>query len=163
MQRPPLSRRSFLRGALATLAAPAVVGCASLNAYRSEPTVARSRYATIENYGTAPVDPAEVDGLLEEVARVMKVELRPSTPRARIVVTTPTRIASLYEASGAGFPGHSRAAGLYFPGASLLLVPQVDRQVLGHELAHYLTDHYLKQVPRRDWEAVAHDVERRLA
>ena len=59
-------------------------------------------------------------------------------------------------------PFGADAEGLYFPGASLVLVSSYDRTILGHELAHYLTDHYLKQTPRDKWEAVAHMVERKL-
>ena len=59
-------------------------------------------------------------------------------------------------------PFGADAEGLHFPGASLLLISSYDRTILGHELAHYLTDHYLKQTPRDKWEAVARMVERKL-
>jgi hypothetical protein len=159
----PISRRAFLAGALAAAAAPAVTGCASLNAYRDRPELAQSRYATIENFSSEPADPAAIDALVEEVARVLGVTLDPARRRVRIVVTTPTRIARLYGSGAAAFPGHSQAVGLYFPGASVLLVPSFERTVLAHELAHYVTDHYLKHVPRGQWERIAHQVERRLA
>jgi hypothetical protein len=48
---------------------------------------------------------------------------------------------------------------LYFPRASLVAIPHYSRRVLGHELAHYLTDHYLKSTPRRSWERIARMVE----
>lgn len=142
------------------LALPLLVGCASLNAYRPEAELLHGRHATIENFGTARIHPAEVDQLLREVAALLAVTLDPAVPPVRIIVTTPDRIARMH---GAGtVAGHPHAAGLYYPGANLVLVPYFDRALLGHELAHYLTEHYLK-APRAEWEPIAHTVERRLA
>ena len=50
----------------------------------------------------------------------------------------------------------------YFPGANLVLVPRFDRPLLGHELAHYVTDHYLRDAPRSKWEWIASRVEHQL-
>jgi len=89
------------------------------------------------------------------------VELDPAVPKPRIVVTSPGRIDRLYSSSSVAFSGHARVAALYFPGANLVLIPYFDRTILGHELAHYITDHYLK-TPRPEWEEIAHIVEWKL-
>jgi len=44
-------------------------------------------------------------------------------------------------------------------GSNFVAIPYYSRQILGHELAHYLTDHYLKSTPRRNWERIALMVE----
>lgn len=158
------SRRPRLRAAAGTLAlvlVPLLAGCASLNAYRRDADLLQGRFTTIENYGTEAVDPAQVDHLLLEVAEILGVTLDPAVPRPRIVVTSPGRIARLYSSASATFPGHPRAVALYFPRASLILVPYFDRTLLGHELAHYLTEHYL-EAPRSRWEKIARDVEWKL-
>jgi hypothetical protein len=36
------------------------------------------------------------------------------------------------------------------------------RTILGHDLAHCLTGHYLNSAPRKDWERIAYMVEDRL-
>jgi hypothetical protein len=151
------------RRVLATLAllTPLLAGCAGLHAYRPEPTFSRSDLALIENYGRAPVDPRVVDGLLREVAELLKIRLDPAVPPPRIIVTNPGQIARLYDGGAAPSARFLRAAALYFPGRRWILVPSIDRELLGHELAHYLTDHYL-DVPRSEWEPIAHGVERRL-
>lgn len=155
-------RLSRILGVLAAAAlVPLATGCAGVS-YRAEPTTSATRYATIENFSDEPIAPEQVDGLLEEVAGILKVALDPSKPKVRILVVSPTRIADLYRSVAATAVHGARAAALYFPGASLILVPHYDRMLLGHELAHYLTDHYLKSVPRRDWEKIAHHVEDRL-
>jgi hypothetical protein len=41
----------------------------------------------------------------------------------------------------------------------VVAIPYYSRTVLGHELAHYITDHYLKSTPRRSWERIAVMVE----
>ena len=148
-------------GALALCAAPVLVGCASVS-YRTEPLVSHSRFTTIENFSTDAITPEQVDGLLAEVAQILKVRLDPTKPKARVIVTTPGRIADLYRATSVVAAHGANAEGLYFPGASLVLVPYFYRTILGHELAHYLTDHYLKQTPRDDWERIAALVERKL-
>jgi hypothetical protein len=133
-----------------------------MNAYRPDAVVTQSRFATIEDYGTQPVGPDQVDELLQDVAYLLRVRLDPSAPKVRIMVTTPDKIADLYRAGAAAFQRESYAMSLYFPGASLVLVPYFDRELLGHELAHYLTDHYLKQAKRSDWEAIAEGVEDKI-
>jgi hypothetical protein len=56
--------------------------------------------------------------------------------------------------------GHGTdARALYFAGANLVVIPYYSRTILGHELAHYLTDQYLKATPRRNWERIAQMVE----
>ena len=40
-----------------------------------------------------------------------------------------------------------------------MAISHYSRTVLGHELTHYLTDHYLKSTPRRNWERIALMVE----
>ncbi len=146
---------------LLLLALPVLAGCGSLNAYRSESVLLQSRLTTIENYSTSEIDPSEVDRLLLQVAHILGVQLDPAVPRPRIVVTSPDRIDRLYSSTSVAFPGHARAAALYFPGANLVMIPYFDRTILGHELAHYITDHYLK-VPRHQWEEIAHTVEWKL-
>ncbi len=154
-------RSLSLTGLLSLLALPLLAGCGSLNAYRSESVLLRSRFTIIENYGTTETDPREVDRLLLQVAEILGVQLNPTVPKPRIVVTNPNRITSLYGSTSVAFPGHRRVAALYFPGASLIMIPYFDRTILGHELAHYVTDHYLK-VPRAEWEEIAHAVEWKL-
>lgn len=154
---------SILRplAALALGSIPFLTGCATVN-YRTEPVVAQSQYANIENFSEEQISPEQIDGLLAEVAQILSVSLDPAKPKARIIVTTPSRIAELYRATTVVVPHGADAAGLYFPGASLVMVSSFDRTILGHELAHYLTDHYLKQTPKDRWEHIAEMVERKL-
>lgn len=151
------------RLAVLTLPLFLIIGCASVQTYRSDAVVVRSEFAVIENYGTTAVVPEQVDGLLREVAGILGVELDAAKPKVRILVTTPERIAALYRASAVVATHGADAEGLYFPGASLVLVPHFDRTLLGHELAHYITDHYLKNAARQDWEKIAYRVERKLS
>jgi hypothetical protein len=160
-----LGRRSVLAGALGALALSTLVGCASIDTYRDHSVRLQSRFSTIESFGVEPIDPAAVDELLLDVAHLLGVELDPAKPKVRILVTRPSRIASLYDgqAAAAALPGHAQAIGLYFPQASLVLVPRFDRALLGHELAHYVTHHYLPDAPRSKWEWIASRVENRIA
>jgi hypothetical protein len=135
-----------------------VVGCAGAE-YRERSTLVHARYATIENFGDETLAAEQVDGLLEEVAEILQVELRSGVPKVRILVTSPSRISELYARVVKVAPHGSNARALYVPGANLLMVPYYDRGLLGHELAHYLTDHYLKSTPRGDWERLAYMVE----
>lgn len=146
----------------ALLILPVLAGCASLNAYRAEPIMLQSLFTSIENYGPGEIRAEEVDRLFLEVADLLSVRLRANVPRPRIAVTNPDRIASLYDGVAAGVPGYSRAVALYFPSPCLIIIPYFDRILLGHELAHYFTDHYLN-TPRAQWEDIAHDVESKLA
>lgn len=146
---------------LLLLGLPLVTGCASLNAYRAESVILQGRFTTVENYATTAIDVEAVDALLLEVADILGVQLNPAVPRPRVVVTTPDQIARLYSHVAIGASGHLQAVALYFPGSSLVLIPYFDRSLLGHELAHYLTDHYLR-APRSEWESIAHTVEWQL-
>ncbi len=148
-------------GLLLLLGFPILAGCASLNAYRAESVLIHSRFTTIENYANSWIDSEQVDQLLLQVAEILGVRLDPAVLKPRIVVTDPERIARFYTTESAAFPGHVRAAALYFPGTSLILIPYFDRTYLGHELAHYFSDHYLK-APRAEWEDIAHSVEWKL-
>jgi hypothetical protein len=135
-----------------------VVGCAGVT-YRDRSSLVYTRYATVENFGDAPITAEQVDGLLEEVAGILDVTLSPAAPKVRILVTSPGHIRDLYRqvVNVASHGSHARA--LYIPGASLVLIPYYERSLLGHELAHYLTDHYLKSTPRSEWERLAYRVE----
>jgi len=133
----------------------------SVHAYRTESILLHGRFAIIESYATSPINPEEVDELLVQVAHILGVRVDPIARKPRIVVTTPDRIGRLHGAGAAGFPGHGHAAALYFPRANLILIPYFDRTLLGHELAHYVSDLYLK-IPRAQWEEIAHWVERQL-
>ncbi len=139
-----------------------LAGCAGLNAYGPTAEVTQSRYTTIVNYSTERVDADRVDALLVEVAELLQVQLDPATPPPRIVVTTPDRIARLYEPGGTRFSGGLQALALYFPGRRLVMIPYFDRILLGHELAHYLTEQYVA-APLPEWEPIADRVEWRLA
>jgi hypothetical protein len=141
-----------------------LAGCASLDTYRDHSVRLQSRFSTIESFGVEPIDPQAVDELLLDVAHLLGVELDPAKPKVRILVTRPSRIAALYggQAAAAVTPGHVEAVGLYFPQASLVLVPRFDRALLGHELAHYVTHHYLPDTPRSRWEWIAGRVENRI-
>jgi hypothetical protein len=150
---------------------PAMVGCAARNTYRLDaaPVVMDSRFATIHNFGTAEIDPANVDALVKEVADILGVTLQDSVRRVRIVVTAPDQIMGLALTINSTPSGNVSAMGsgryveaLYLPKASVALIPYFDRSILGHELAHYVTDHYLKHAPLTEWEAIADRVERKL-
>ena len=85
--------------------------------------------------------------------------LLPSTPKVRIMVMSSARIADLYRQIVTVAPHGADARALYLPGANVVAISHYSRTVLGHELAHYLTDHYLKSTPRRNWERIALMVE----
>jgi Zn-dependent protease with chaperone function len=149
-------RRCFL-----VLLLPLLLGCAGVS-YRDRAALSHTRYATVENFGDEVITAEQVDGLLEEVAQILGVALQPGKPKVRIIVTPPSRIADLNRRAAA-FPRHGAdAVALYFPGANLIAIPYYDRAILGHELAHFLTDQYLRETPRRHWERLAHMVEDRL-
>jgi hypothetical protein len=139
-----------------------VVGCASLHAYRPEAQVTQSRYATIENYSTSPVDPDRVDAVLAEVAAILGVQLDSAVPQPRIVVTTPDRIARAYERAEPASVWVPQARALYFPGTRVVMIPYFERSLLGYVLAPYVTEHYLT-APRAEWERIARSVEWKLA
>lgn len=140
---------------------PLIVGCAGVT-YRDHATASQTRYASVENFGDEVITAEQIDGLLEEVADILKVTLEPGKPKVRIIVTSPGRIADLYRRVATVVPHGSDAIALYVPGPSLVMISSYDRIILGHELAHYLTDHYLKSTPRRNWERIAHMVEDKL-
>jgi hypothetical protein len=139
---------------------PVVLGCAdgSLN-YRDRSTVTQTSYATIENFCDEEITADQVDGLLEEVADILHVTLDPKVPKVRVMVLPSSRISELYRQVMTVAPHGADARALYWPGANLVTIPYFSRILLGHELAHYLTDQYLKSTPRRDWEHIAMMVE----
>ena len=155
----------------ALLILPALIGCATRNTYRLnlEPVVTQSEFALIQNFGTAEIDPSKVDELLLEIAEMLGVTLDHSVRKVRIVVTAPENITGLALAinstpSGkvsAMSPGRYVEA-LYLPKASIAMIPYFDRVILGHELAHYVTDHYLMHTPLAQWEHIADRVEQKL-
>jgi hypothetical protein len=151
-----------LSGVLRVLAAlaflPLIAGCAGVG-YREYSTITHTRYATIENFGDQEIAAELVDGLLEEVADLLEVALSPDKPKVRIMVTSPAHVGDLYRRAVTVTLHGAGARALYFPGASLVVIPHYERRILGHELAHYLTDHYLKSTPRRSWERIAYMVE----
>jgi len=157
---------------LTVLVLPGITGCAAKNTYRMDrdPDIVHSRFAIIQNYGTAPVDPRQVDALMMEVAALLGVAVEPSVRKVRIVITAPQNIDGLARVVAArssenwawASHRHGYAEAAYLPKVSVILIPYFDRIILGHELAHYLTDHYLKQVPLAQWEEVADRVERKL-
>ena len=153
------------------LALPALIGCAGKNTYRldAQPMVTESRFAIIQNFGTAHVESSRVDALVMEVADLLGVRLRDSVRKVRIVVTSPENIAGLALAINSTPSGKVSAmsAGryveaLYVPKASISLIPYFDRVILCHELAHYVTDHYLSHTPLAKWEEIADRVEHKL-
>ena len=75
------------------------------------------------------------------------------------MVMSPGRIADLFRQIVTVAPHGADARALYLPGANLIAIPYYSRSVLGHELAHYLTEHYLKSTPRQSWERIALMVE----
>jgi hypothetical protein len=137
---------------------PLVLGCADVN-YRERSTLAQTRYATIENFGDEQISADQVDTLLEEVADILKVTLTPTTPKIRVMVMPASRIADLYRQVVTVAPHGADARALYLPGTNVVAIPYYSRTILGHELAHYLTEHYLKDTPRRNWERIALMVE----
>jgi len=153
-----LSRVLRLLTPLALL--PVALGCADggLN-YRDRSTLTRSWYATIENFGDEEITADQVDGLMEEVADILHVTLDPTVPRVRVMVLPSSRISELYRQVVTVAPHGADARALYWPGANLVAIPYFSRTILGHELAHYVTDQYLKSTPRRNWEHVAIMVE----
>ena len=155
----------------ALLILPALIGCATKNTYRLnlEPVVTQSQFAIIQNFGTADIDPSKVDALLGEVADMLGVTLDPSVRKLRIVVTAPENIAGLALAVNSTPSGNVSAMSpgryveaLYLPKVSVALIPYFDRVTLGHELAHYVTDHYLRGTPLAQWEPIADRVEQKL-
>jgi hypothetical protein len=139
---------------------PVVLGCADggLN-YRERSTLTQTWHATIENFCDEEITADQVDGLLEEVADVLHVSLDPKVPKVRIMVMPSSRISELYRQVTVVPPHGADARALYWPGANLVAIPYFSRLILGHELAHYLTDQYLKSTPRRNWEHIAISVE----
>jgi hypothetical protein len=137
---------------------PLVLGCSDLS-YRERSTLGHTRYATVENFGDEVIADEKIDDLLEEVADILHVTLDPSKPKVRIMVMSAGRISDLFRQIVAVAPHGSDARALYLPGANVVAIPYYSRIVLGHELAHYLTDHYLKSTPRRNWERIAMMVE----
>jgi hypothetical protein len=139
---------------------PVVLGCADVGQnYRERSTLTRSWYATIENFCDEEITADQVDGLMEEVADILHVTLDPKTPKVRVMVVPSSRISELYRQVTAVAPHGADARAMYWPGANLVAVPYFSRMLLGHELAHYLTDQYLKSTPRRNWERIAMMVE----
>jgi hypothetical protein len=127
--------------------------------YREQSTLTHARYATVENFGDEEINAEQVDGLLEEVAEILDVKLDPTKPKVRIMVRSSGEIQALLRGHVA-IAGHwSEARALYFAGANLVVIPYYSRTIVAHELAHYLTDHYLKSTPRRLWERIAREVE----
>jgi len=137
---------------------PAVLGCADVS-YRDRSTLTHTRYATVENFGDQQIAAEQVDDLLEEVAEILNVTLNPRTPKVRVMVMPAGRISDLYRQLVTVAPHGTDARALYLPGANVVAIPYYSRTLLGHELAHYLTDHYLKSTPRRNWERIALMVE----
>jgi hypothetical protein len=135
-----------------------VAGCADVH-YRDRATLSHTRYAVIENFGDEDITAEQVDGLLEEVAQLLHVTLSPGQPKVRIMVMPASRIADLYQQIVTVVSHGSRVRAIYLPGANVVAIPYYSRSILGHELAHYLTDHYLKSTPRRSWERIALQVE----
>ena len=139
---------------------PVVLGCADGSlSYRDRSTVTRTWYATIENFCDEEITADQIDGLVEEVADVLHVTLDPKVPKVRVMVMPSGRISELYRQVTTVAPHGADARALYWPGANLVVVPYFSRMLLGHELAHYLTDQYLKSTPRRNWEHIAMMVE----
>ena len=179
-----MARAGFLKSALVgVLTIPPLVGCAALqtittseavssiarilgpkNAYRLtlDPVVTHGQFAIIQNFGAAEIVAAQVDSLLAEVADLLGVALDPSVRKVRIVVTAPDIITALFSSMASTARGNARAEALYVPKTSLVLIPYFDRLILGHELAHYVTEHYLGRTPLAEWEAIAEKVEWKL-
>src|SRR5262245_1585690 len=105
-------RLSGRLGCLTVLALlPLVWGRAGV-AYRERSTLVHTRYATVESFGDEPITPEQIDGLLEEVADILQVELRSEVPKVRILVTSPGRIGDLYQQVVKVAPHGSRARAL---------------------------------------------------
>ena len=151
-----LSRVRSIVAPLALL--PVVLGCADVT-YQDRSALSHTRYAAVENFGDEQITGEQVDSLLEEVAAILDVTLLPSTPKVRIMVMSPGRIADLYRQVVTVAPHGADARALYLPGANVVAISQYSRTILGHELAHYLTDNYLKSTPRWNWERIALMVE----
>jgi hypothetical protein len=153
-------RRSLRILALLAVVPGVLVGCAGAD-YRERSTLSYTCYATIENFSDNEITAHQVDGLLEEVAEILAVALDPAKPRVRIVVRPSNYIQAMSEGVAASGYG-SKVQALYVDGADLVVIPYYSRTILGHELAHYLTDHYLKSTPRSRWERIARTVEHAL-
>jgi hypothetical protein len=59
---------------------PLLVSCAGVS-YRDQATATQTRYAMVENFGDEEITAEQVDGLLEEVATILKVTLDPPSRR----------------------------------------------------------------------------------
>ena len=151
-----LSRVRSIVAPLALL--PVLLGCADVT-YQERSTLFHTRYSAVENFGDEQIADEQIDALLEEVATILDVTLQPSTPKVRIMVMPSGRIADLYRQVATVTPHGADARALYLPGANVVAISHFSRTVLGHELAHYLTDHYLRSTPRANWERIALMVE----
>jgi hypothetical protein len=137
---------------------PVVLGCADVN-YRERSALSHSRFATVENFGDENISAEQIDDLLEEVAEILNVTLSANKPKVRVMVMSSGRIADLFRQVVTAAPHGADARAFYLPGASLIAIPHYSRSVLGHEMAHYLTEHYLQSTPRHSWERIALMVE----
>jgi hypothetical protein len=130
-------------------------GCLGSTRYLAYPRAQTSVYTDIWNFSDHEITADQVDALYRRVARLMAITPEHSKPRPQVLVASPAYIQEKYltihplAATRGG-----TALAVYIPHQNQILIPDFDRTLLTHELAHYFTFHYLS-VPRSDWEAIA--------
>ena len=149
----------FLLPVLSLLLLPLLLqGCLGSVQYLASPGVRTGLHADILNFSDQEIAPEKVDALYLDVARLMGIIPSTSKPRPQVLVVSPARIHQEYLRFGRSAKAQDGVAlALYIPHANRILIPQFDRTLLIHELAHYFTFHYLS-VPRSQWEAIAERV-----
>lgn len=133
-------------------------GCLGGARYLAYPRARTSVYTDLWNFSDHEIAADQVDALYRRVARLMAITPEHSKPRPQVLVVSPAYIQEKYltihplAATRGG-----TALAVYIPHQNQILIPDFDRTLLTHELAHYFTFHYLS-IPRSGWEAIADQV-----
>ena len=133
-------------------------GCLSTTRYRANPRIQIGTYVDIWSFIDAEINPEEVDELFLRVARLMDITPDESIPRLQVLIVSPAYIQQkhlMILPSAKNRDGI--AVALYIPQKNQILIPNLDRRLLTHELAHYFTYHYVS-VPRSKWEWIVDKV-----
>jgi hypothetical protein len=130
-------------------------GCLGSVQYLANPGLQTGLHADIVNFSDSEIASDKVDALYLDVARLMGVTPDSSKPRPQVLVVSPNQIHQEYlRLRPSAKTQNGVAVALYVPHANRILIPDFDRTLLTHELAHYFTFHYLS-APRSQWEAIA--------
>ncbi len=133
-------------------------GCLGGTRYLAYPRAQTSVYADIWNFSNHEIAADQVDALYRRVARLMAITPEHSKPRPQVLVVSPAYIQEKYlTIHPLATTQGGTALAVYIPHQNQILIPDFDRTLLTHELAHYFTFHYLS-IPRSNWEAIADKV-----